>query len=95
MGIYQALMIAEHRKCGGRGWLLYDSAFRQQIVSLETTDFSRLNQSLYLTNFWHLAVGVSSAQDVSWQTTPRRMRPKPKQGSAIGTAEGQGANRKE
>jgi hypothetical protein len=48
---YQALMIAEHRRCGGRGWLLYDSAFRQQISSLETADFSRINQSLYLTTF--------------------------------------------
>ena len=28
---YQALMIAEHRKCGGRSWLLYNCAFCQQI----------------------------------------------------------------
>ncbi len=48
---YQALMIAEHRKCGGRGWLLYDAAFRQQITSLEGTDFSRVNQGLYATTF--------------------------------------------
>ena len=48
---YQATMIAEHRKCGGRGWLLYDTAFRQQITSLEATDFSRINQSLYSTTF--------------------------------------------
>lgn len=48
---YQALMIAEHRKCGGRGWLAYDSAFRQQIVSLEETDFSKLNHGLYSTTF--------------------------------------------
>jgi len=48
---YQALMIAEHRKCGGRGWMLYDAAFRQQITSLEGTDFSRVNQGLYATTF--------------------------------------------
>lgn len=48
---YQALMIGEQRRCGGRGWLLYDAAFRQQITSLETADFSQLNQSLYLTTF--------------------------------------------
>ena len=48
---YQALMIGEHRRCGGRGWLLYDAAFRQQITSLEGADFARLNQSLYLTTF--------------------------------------------
>ena len=48
---YQAFMIAEHRKCGGRGWLLYDNAFRQQIPSLEAADFSRINQGLYSTTF--------------------------------------------
>ena len=48
---YQATMIAEHRKCGGRGWLPYDAAFRQQIASLEATDFSKLNQALYSTTF--------------------------------------------
>ena len=48
---YQAMMISEHRKCGGRGWLLYDGAFRQQIASLETTNFARINQGLYSTTF--------------------------------------------
>ncbi len=48
---YQAFVIAEHRKCGGRGWLLYDSAFRQQIASLDEVDFSRVNQGLYATTF--------------------------------------------
>ena len=48
---YQALMVSEQRRCGGRGWLLYDSGFRQQITSLEATDFSKINQSLYSTTF--------------------------------------------
>ena len=48
---YQALMISEHRMCGGRAWILYDSAFRQQISDIREADFSRLNQSLYLTTF--------------------------------------------
>ncbi len=48
---YQAFMITEHRKCGGRGWSLYDSAFRQQIASLEAADFAKVNQSLYSTTF--------------------------------------------
>ena len=48
---YQALMIAEHHNCGGRGWLLYDCAFRQQISLLESADFSKVNQSLYATTF--------------------------------------------
>ena len=48
---YQSFMIAEHRKCGGRGWLIYDSAFHQQITSLERVDFSKVKQSLYSTTF--------------------------------------------
>ena len=56
---YQAMMVSEQRRCGGRGWLLYDSAFRQQISSLEATDFSKINQSLYSTTF--LAYGGRSS----------------------------------
>ncbi len=48
---YQALIIAEHRKCGGRGGLLYDSAFRQQISSLAEANFAKVNQGLYATTF--------------------------------------------
>ncbi len=48
---YQTMMISEARKCVGRGWLLYDAAFRQQIVSFDRVDFSRMNQSLYATTF--------------------------------------------
>ena len=48
---YQALIISVHRRCGGRGWLLYDAAFRKQISNIQEADFSRLNQSLYLTTF--------------------------------------------
>ena len=46
---YQAMIINEARRSGGRGWLLYDTAFRQQIVSFEAVDFSKINQSLYST----------------------------------------------
>lgn len=48
---YQATIIAEARRCGGRGWALYDSGFRQQISSISGTDFSKINQSLYSTTF--------------------------------------------
>ena len=48
---YQAIMLAESRRCGGRGWSLYDAAFRQQMASYEEVDFSRINQSLYATTF--------------------------------------------
>ena len=47
MWAYQALMITEARRCGGRGWLLYDATFRQQAASRDNADFSRLNQALY------------------------------------------------
>ena len=49
--VYQALMISEFRRCGGRGWRLYDTAFRQHAASLEATDFSKINQGLYTTTF--------------------------------------------
>ena len=55
---YQATLIGEARRCGGRGWLLYDSAFRQQITSFDAVDFSKINQSLYSTTF--LAYGAGA-----------------------------------
>ncbi len=48
---YQAMMVSEHRKCGGRRWFLYDSAFRQQITLLKEAAFSKINRSLYSTTF--------------------------------------------
>ena len=49
-------MITETRRCGGCGWWLYDTTFRQQLTSLETADFSKLNDPLYATTF--LAYGT-------------------------------------
>jgi hypothetical protein len=51
MWAYQSLMIGEARRCGGRGWAMYDSAFRQQMASRGDGDFASLNQSLYSTTF--------------------------------------------
>lgn len=48
---YQTLIVREARRCGGRGWLAYDSYFRQQVVGDESADWSRLNQSLYAVTF--------------------------------------------
>ena len=45
---YQALIVGEAQR-GGRGWIMYDIAFRQQITSIEETDFAKINQSLYST----------------------------------------------
>ena len=63
------LIVSECRRCGGKGWLLYDAAFRQQVTDFAETDFSKLNQSLYLTTWRRTveAVGI-----VCYQTTHRR-----------------------
>ena len=45
---YQNFIVGEARR-GGRGWLMYDMAFRQQMTSIEGTNFAVLNQSLYST----------------------------------------------
>ena len=57
---YQTTTISEARRCGGRGWLLYDAAFRQQVRSFDSVDFSKVNQSLYATTF--LAYGERTAK---------------------------------
>ena len=58
---YQAMIISEARRCGGRGWLLYDAAFRQQMTSFEAVDFGRINQSLYSTTFLAYGGGRTKA----------------------------------
>lgn len=60
------MMIREVRRCGGRGWLLYDAAFRQQVVSFEAVDFSKINQSLYSTTI--LAYGGGGSKDSAQQS---------------------------
>ena len=56
---YQAIMIGEARRYRGRGWSLYNAAFRQQITSYEVENFAKINQSLYSTTF--LVYGVRGA----------------------------------
>ena len=53
---YQALIVGESRR-GGRGWRLYDAAFRQQIRSLEAVNFASINQSLYSTTILAWSAG--------------------------------------
>ena len=48
---YQTQIVWEARRCGGKGWLAYDSYFRQQAVGDDKADWSRLNQSLYAVTF--------------------------------------------
>ena len=46
-----AYQILSDRRCGGKGWLAYDSYFRQQVVGDDKADWSCLNQSLYAVTF--------------------------------------------
>ena len=48
---YQATMLREASRCGGQGWRAYDAMFRQLAVAEPSTDWSRLNPSLYATTF--------------------------------------------
>ena len=45
---YQTMIVREARRCGEKGWLAYDQMFRQQ-AAVRTTDWSKLNNSLYVT----------------------------------------------
>ena len=48
---YQTLIVQEARRCGGKGWLMYDGYFRQQVVGSSAADWSHLNPSLYTVTF--------------------------------------------
>ena len=48
---YQTIMIREARRCGGSGWLAYDSTFRQHAANARGTDWAKLNTSLYTVTF--------------------------------------------
>ena len=53
---YQTLIIREARRCGGRGWLSYDTYFRQQMVGeWKGEEWGRLNPYLFSSTF--LALG--------------------------------------
>ena len=48
---YQTMIVREARRCGGKGWLAYDSMFRQQASLAPACDWSKLNNSLYSVTF--------------------------------------------
>ena len=48
---YQTMIVREARRCGGKGWLAYDSMFRQQATLVPDCDWSKLNNSLYSVTF--------------------------------------------
>ena len=52
---YQTLIIREARRCGGKGWLSYDTYFRQQMVGEWRGDeWGRLNPYLFSSTFMAL-----------------------------------------
>lgn len=54
---YLITMVREARRCGGRGWQAYDAMFRQQAAGDTSTDWSKLNSSLYASTFLACANG--------------------------------------
>ena len=48
---YQTLIVREARRCGGRGWLAYNTMFRQQAAGNLDVDWSKLNPTLYTVTF--------------------------------------------
>ncbi len=90
---YQALIVGESRR-GGRGWRLYDAAFRQQIRSLESVNFARINQSLYSTTILAFSGGRQTFCAVCMQSDHTQeecglqasMNRQPTQGRDLGVA---------
>jgi len=61
---YQTLIIREARRCGGCGWLSYDSYFRQQVAGEWRGDeWGRLNPYLFSSTF--LVLGGSTRPNCS------------------------------
>ena len=54
---YQTTLVREARRCGGSGWMAYDTAFRQQAATDPHCDWSKLNNSLYPVTFMVQASG--------------------------------------
>ena len=48
---YQMTIVREARRCGGTGWQAYDTMFRQHAATGPSTDWSKLNSSLYAVTF--------------------------------------------
>ena len=54
---YQRMIVREARRCGGNGWLAYDTYFRHQVAGDPEADWSCLNTSLYAVTFLAQASG--------------------------------------
>ena len=66
---YQILMVREARLCGGKGWLSYDSYFRQQMAGEWRGDeWGRLNPYLFSSTF--LALGGLTIRIAACASSP-------------------------
>ena len=54
---YQTVIVREARRCGGKGWQMYDAMFRQQAAQRTEADWSNLNSAIYATTFLAQANG--------------------------------------
>ena len=54
---YQTTLVREARRCGGGGWLAYNTAFWQQAATDALCDWSKLNSPLYPVTFMAQASG--------------------------------------
>lgn len=54
---YHTMVVRESRRCSSRGWVAYDTAFRQQVATDHTYDWFQLNSSLYPLTFMAQATG--------------------------------------
>ena len=45
------MIVSEARRCDGRGWLAYNTMFRQLVAVKPDSDGSKLNNSLYSVTF--------------------------------------------
>ena len=48
---YQTMIVREACRCGGNGWLAYDTYFRQKVAGDPEADWSCLNTLLYAVTF--------------------------------------------
>ena len=65
---YLITMVREARWCGGRGWQAYDAMFRQQAAGDTSTDWSKLNSSLYASTLLACANGSGKSCSHSLMT---------------------------
>ena len=67
-GLYLITVVREAHRCGGRGWQAYDAMVRQQAAGDMSTDWSKLNSSLYASTLLACANGSGKSCSHSLMT---------------------------